>query len=152
MYTRNKRVVKERVGLLKDKGGNLCVELEELSEVLNEHFTMVFTKEKDMEDVKIREGYVHILGHVDIKKEEVLGVLKNIKVDKSLGPDGIYPRMLKEAREEIAGVLTEIFVSSLVPGKVPENWTITNIVPFFKKGLSMVAWSRRLSCMGSMLS
>ena len=56
---------------------------------------------------------VDILGHVDIKKEG-LGILKSIKVDKSPGPDGIYPRILREARAEIAGALTEIFVSSLV--------------------------------------
>ena len=39
--------------------------------------------------------------------------MRNIKVDKSPGPDGIYPRILKEAREEIVGALREIFVSSL---------------------------------------
>eukprot|EP00061_Rhincodon_typus_P002191 g16843.t1 len=64
----------------------------------------------------------------------VLGVLKNIKVDKSPGPDGIYPRLLREAREEIAGALTKIFVSSLATGEVPEDWRAANVVPLFKKG------------------
>eukprot|EP00061_Rhincodon_typus_P010113 g34149.t1 len=66
--------------------------------------------------------------------EEVLGVLKNIKVDKYPVPDGIYPRILREARKEIAGALRKIFVSSLATGEVPENWRIVNIVPLFKKG------------------
>eukprot|EP00061_Rhincodon_typus_P014586 g41692.t1 len=57
----------------------------------------------------------------EITKEVVLGLLKSIKVDKSPGPDGIYPRLLTEAREEIAGALTKIFVSLLATGEVPED-------------------------------
>ena len=53
-------------------------------------------------------------------KKEVMGFLRNIKVDKSPGPDGISPRMLREAREEIAGALREIFVSSLATGEVTQ--------------------------------
>eukprot|EP00061_Rhincodon_typus_P014255 g41169.t1 len=49
-----------------------------------------------MDDVKVRGGYGDILGHVNIKEEEVLCVLKNIKVDEFPGPDGIYPRILRE--------------------------------------------------------
>eukprot|EP00061_Rhincodon_typus_P005772 g25685.t1 len=41
------------------------------------------------------------------------------EVDKSPGPDGIHPRLLGEARQEIAGALTKIFVSSLASGAVP---------------------------------
>eukprot|EP00061_Rhincodon_typus_P013567 g40013.t1 len=110
------------------------MEQEEVGEVFNDYFILVFTMEKSMDDGKIREGYVDILGHVDIKKEEVLGVLKFIKIDEYPGPDGIYPRMLREVREEIAGALTETFVSSLATGKVPEDWRIANVVPFFEKG------------------
>ena len=62
-----------------------------------------------------------------------MGILKSIKVDKSPGPDRIYPRILREARVEIAGALTEIFVSSLATGEVPEDWRIANVVPLFKK-------------------
>ena len=54
--------------------------------------------------------------------------------DKSPGPDGIYPRLLREARDEIAGPLTEIFVSSLDTGEVLEDWRIANVVPLVKKG------------------
>eukprot|EP00061_Rhincodon_typus_P005738 g25615.t1 len=52
----------------------------------------------------------------------------------SPGPNGIYPRFLSEAREEIAGDLTKIFVSSLATGDVPKDWQVANVVPLFKKG------------------
>ena len=64
----------------------------------------------------------------------MLEVLKCIKVDKSLGPDEVYPRTLWEAREEIAGPLAEIFESSIVTGEVPEDWRVANVVPLCKKG------------------
>lgn len=40
-----KRATREKVGLFKDIGVNLCVELEDVGEVLNENFAPVFTKE-----------------------------------------------------------------------------------------------------------
>ena len=36
---------------------------------------------------------------------------------------------------EIAEALTEIFISSLATGEVPEDWRIANVVPLFKKGI-----------------
>lgn len=43
-------------------------------------------------------------------KEVALSLLKSIRSDKSPGPDGIYPTLLRVAREEIVGALTKIFV------------------------------------------
>eukprot|EP00061_Rhincodon_typus_P011861 g37197.t1 len=102
--------------------------------VLNEYFASVFTIDKDLVDDESGEGYVDGLTPVEIKREEVLGALKNINVDKSPGPNGIYPRILREAREEIARALRKIFISSLATGEVTEDWRIANVVPLFKKG------------------
>lgn len=41
-----------------------------VSSVGERSLAMVFTKEKDTEVGEIKEGYVDILGHVDIKKDE----------------------------------------------------------------------------------
>eukprot|EP00061_Rhincodon_typus_P004406 g22496.t1 len=85
-----------------------------MGEILSEYFASVFTQEK-------------------INKEVVLCPLESIKVDKSPRPDGIYPRLLREAREEIAGGLYQDLVSSLATGEVPEEWRVVNAVPLFKK-------------------
>eukprot|EP00061_Rhincodon_typus_P000631 g12266.t1 len=87
-----------------------------------------------MTDVEVRDRCLITLAQVSIRRGEVLGILKGIKVDQSPGPDGIYPRLLREVREEIAGALTEIFAASLRMGEVPEEWRIANVVPLFKKG------------------
>lgn len=47
----------------------------------------------------------------------MLSVLKGIKVDTSAGSDGIYLRILRKAREGIAGALQQTFVSSLATGE-----------------------------------
>eukprot|EP00061_Rhincodon_typus_P005310 g24655.t1 len=87
--------------------------------------------EKDMVDGNCGDGFVDTLGHIEI--EELLAVLRNIEIDKSPGPDGIYSRILKEARGEIVETLPEIFVCFLGIGKVLEDWRIANVVPLFKK-------------------
>eukprot|EP00061_Rhincodon_typus_P018686 g47962.t1 len=63
---------------------------------------------------------------VKIDMVEVLDVLTGIQVPKSLGPDKMYPRLQWMAMEEITG--------ALVTGEVPDDWTISNVIPLFKKG------------------
>eukprot|EP00061_Rhincodon_typus_P004588 g22942.t1 len=87
-----------------------------------------------MEDSESCVEHADMLRHFEIKKEVVLGLLKSIKVSRFPGPNDIYPRLLREAREEIAGALTKIFVSSLATGEVPEAWRVADVVPLFKKG------------------
>eukprot|EP00061_Rhincodon_typus_P016831 g45251.t1 len=48
--------------------------------------------EKDIKDSEICVEHANVLGHFEIKKEVVLGLLKSVKVEKSPGPKGIYPR------------------------------------------------------------
>eukprot|EP00061_Rhincodon_typus_P002876 g18712.t1 len=87
------------------------------------YFTSVFTKEKDMDDGKIREGYVDILGHNNIKKEMVLGVLKNIKMDE-LAFEG-------DKGEDHWGLDRDLCI--LLPtGKVAGDWRIVNVLPLLK--------------------
>eukprot|EP00061_Rhincodon_typus_P003084 g19238.t1 len=91
-------------------------------------------QEKDMEDSEICVEHANILGHFEIKKEVVLSLLKSVKMDKSSEPNGIHPRLLREARKEIVGALTKIFVPSLATGEVLEDCQVANFVPLFKKG------------------
>ena len=59
-----------------------------------------------------------------ITKEKVLEKLKGLKVDKSPGPDGLHPRVLKEIAEEIVESLVVTFQMSLESGKIPEDWKV----------------------------
>eukprot|EP00061_Rhincodon_typus_P001408 g14719.t1 len=70
---------------------------------------------------------------VAITKEKMLVKLIGLKVDKSPGPDGLHPRVLKEIAEEIVGTLVVIFQESLESRRVPKDWNIANVTPLFKK-------------------
>eukprot|EP00061_Rhincodon_typus_P000354 g11423.t1 len=72
---------------------------------------------------------------VAITKEKVLVKLNGLKVNKSPGPDGLHPSVLKEIAEEIVEALVVIFQKSLESGRIPEDWKIANVTPLFKKEL-----------------
>ena len=91
-YIKGKRVTRERVGPLKDQQGHLCEDPQEMGEILNEYFSSVFIVEKSMDVRELGEINSDVLRCVHITEEVVLEVLKCIKVDKSPGPDEVYPR------------------------------------------------------------
>ena len=61
-------------------------------------------------------------------------LLKDLKPNKSPGPDNLGPRLLKEQAEDIAPVLLMIFRKSLAAGEVPDDWRTANVTLAFKKG------------------
>lgn len=72
---------------------------QEVKQRVNEHFALIITKQKAMEDSEIGPRYPGILEHIENKKE-MLDLLKIIKLDNTWRPDGIYPRLLGEAEED----------------------------------------------------
>lgn len=58
----------------------------------------------------------------------------NIQVYKSPGPGGVYPKLLRETREDIAKALTKIFATSLARCEIPEDGKESNVVPLVKNG------------------
>ena len=48
----------------------------------------------------------------------------------------MHPRVLREVTEWISKMLTDIFISSLESGQVPEDWRVANVTPLLKKGSS----------------
>lgn len=53
---------------------------------------------------------------------------------KSMGPDRIYPRILKEMADVIIKPLSMFFEWSWQSGEVPADRKLVNVVPIFKKG------------------
>ena len=60
--------------------------------------------------------------------------IKKVKDNKSLGVDGIPPKLLKEIVEQIGTPLAKLFNLSLEEGIVPSEWKEANITLLFKKG------------------
>ncbi|KAK4810800.1 hypothetical protein QYF61_008773 [Mycteria americana] len=61
-------------------------------------------------------------------------LLLQLNAHKSMGPDGIHPRVLKELADVIARPLSVIYQRSWESGEVPVDWKLANVIPIFKKG------------------
>ncbi|CAM5095684.1 unnamed protein product, partial [Natator depressus] len=73
-------------------------------------------------------------GQPSVEKEVVRDYLEKLDVHKSMGPDELHPRVLKELAAVIAEPLAIIFENSWRMGEVPDDWKKANVVPIFKKG------------------
>lgn len=75
-----------------------------------------------------------ILDNIEIKESDIVKKLKSLKTEKSPGPDNIFPKVLKEAANELAIALNIIFSTSLQTKTVPKAWKIGHIRAIHKKG------------------
>ena len=66
-----------------------------------------------------------------------------------MGPDGMYPRVLREWVEVIARPLSIIFCKSWGTGEVPEDCRKANVTPVFKKGKKDDPGNYSLVCLTS---
>ena len=51
-----------------------------------------------------------------------------------MGPDGIHPRILKEAANQLAHPLRQLFHESLSTGILPNCWKEATVTPIYKSG------------------
>ncbi|KAK4829953.1 hypothetical protein QYF61_008084 [Mycteria americana] len=70
-----------------------------------------------------------------VDTEIVRDQLYQLGVHKSMGPDGIYPRVLRELADVMAQPLLIICQRSWESGEVPADWKLANNIPIYKKGV-----------------
>jgi len=98
---------------------------------LCEYFISVFIAEPDVKQSS--SDSITDLFTVVVTEELVEKSLSKLKSDKSPGPDGLHPMLLRETADHIAYPLTKIFQASIREGIVPDDWKKANIVPIYKK-------------------
>jgi len=104
----------------------------------------VFTEEPNgalpkIDPVEIKEPWTEI----NISQTDALKKLKNLNGNKSMGPDKIHPRVLKELAEELSLPFSILFNKSLKSMELPSDWKCANITALFKKGSKKAAGNYR---------
>ncbi|KAK4822331.1 hypothetical protein QYF61_013030 [Mycteria americana] len=137
-YISNKRRAQENLHPLLDEGGNIVTKDEEKAEVLNAFFASVFhsktscspgTQPPELAD---RDGEQNEAPR--IQGEMVSDLLHHLDTHRSMGPDGIHPRVLREVVEVLTKPLSILYQQFWLTGEVPVDWRSANVTPIYKKG------------------
>ncbi|GAB0209804.1 mitochondrial enolase superfamily member 1 [Grus japonensis] len=64
----------------------------------------------------------------------VSDLLHHLDTHKSMGPDEIHPRVLRELAEVLTKPISIIYQQSWIIGEVPVDWKLANVTPIHKKG------------------
>ena len=131
-YMRNLQTAKSAVSQLKTSTGSLKTSDREAAETLCQSFHKVFTSESGTVLLDTECSTENIVVSFDSKT--VLQKLLKLNVDKSPGPDGLHPAVLKHCANAVLEPLSLIFQKSYNTGNLPEDWKLANVSPLFKKG------------------
>jgi len=106
----------------------------EVADLFSEHVKEVYTIEDLSSVPTVPEQDCTWKETICFSTELVFDILQKLQTDKSPGPDGLHPMLLKECASTIAEPLSRIFQQSYETGSLPEDWRIAHVVHIFKKG------------------
>ncbi|KAF4801142.1 hypothetical protein TURU_037745 [Turdus rufiventris] len=86
---------------------------------------------------KMSGNKVRVVHNASVKR--VRELLSYLDVHKSMGPDGIHPRVMRELADELAKPLSVIYQQSWLTGEVLDDWELASVTPIHKKG-ALTEW------------
>ena len=113
-------------------------------EFLSDYFRSVYITEDSAHDISLEERDVDYPDiDVTTDEDEVRKLLKELKVDKSPGPDGIHPLLLSKLADSLAGPLSRLYNLTFTLSSIPEEWKLGRICAIHKKGDTRLASNYR---------
>ena len=106
------------------------------AEKINEEFCKNFAPPPDWVSLTSRLDCFHRCSEKwapEISIPQIASMLKNLKVNKAPGYDGLPARLLLEAYEELSPPICHLISLSIEERTVPSKWKVANVTPIPKK-------------------
>jgi len=136
-YINNKRMAKENFHPFLDVAGNMSTEDKEKAEVFSAFFMSVVKSQNDYSwgtlppDLEVSDKEHNKSPMIQV--ETVRGLLLHLDCRKSIGPDGIHLRALKELVEVIPKSFFIIYQRSWSAREFPEDCRLANVIQSTKR-------------------
>lgn len=111
--------------------GTLHTNPVEKANILNTQFQSAFTSEANTNIPDKGTSNYPKMEPINISREGVYKLIKNINPNKATGPDNIPGKLLKQNIDICTDILCIIFNRSLETGQVPTDWNHANVTPVF---------------------
>ena len=100
-------------------------------------FVKIFAKNSTLEVTNQRPPVIPPvrcrMKRIHFRTRVISRVLRSLNANKSSGPDGVTPTVLKNCDSSLSQPLARLFHLSYSSGVYPTNWKLTNVQPVFKK-------------------
>ena len=118
-HVNSRKPIKNTIGPLKDAQDNIISSDEGMAELLNEYFASVYTEENlsEMPTPPSLCNGIEPLRKINLTVERVQQKIRKLNANKSPGPDGFYPREIKEVEKELAPHLFDVYTASFEQSK-----------------------------------
>ena len=115
---------------------NITTDDREKAQPFNKFFLSVTTIDDTNVELPPKPPIMNIntVDSLYITKSDVKDQLKILDTNKSYGPDGISPKLLKEGGDTTCKSLQFLFNESLRLAQFQKQWKFANVTPIFKKG------------------